>query len=284
VTWWKTDNSGPEQRVTTRINYRAIAWDFHSQISAEAVVAADDESACRIEMSKGSRLTPLVYERKVAALTVADNLLITASRTGTLTRWDLNQMPHSAARRVNISWAWCAQAGSLIFSTSSDEPGVVRVEDAVTGSEVRRESCDPFLDDSGLRRAVTAVDEHDLLLVSDHYGRVHGRRSSAVNEEVFLWQIHKGPNSSANNILSIALHDDLLITAGADGAVRFTNWRTGQQALPPVTYNGWGNKPMLTVAVVTEPDGEAVILQCHLEELVRAGLSWMRAPDLGDCA
>ena len=24
--------------------------------------------------------------------------------------------------------------------------------------------------------------------------------------------------------------------------------------------------------------------QCHLEELVRAGLSWMRAPDLGDCA
>jgi hypothetical protein len=27
-----------------------------------------------------------------------------------------------------------------------------------------------------------------------------------------------------------------------------------------------------------------VVSQCHLEELVRAGLSWMRPPDLGDCA
>ena len=258
LTWWKTDNSEPEQTVATTIdgNLKTINWDFDGQVGAEAVIGTTDEYVCRIERSRYSQPTALVYERRVRALTVADDLLITVGETGALTRWDLIQKSLSPARRANISRAWCAQASSLIVSTRDDERGVVLVEDAATGKEVRRESflnLDPWA-------VVTVVDEHDLLLVGDSSGRVHGRRSSAVDEEVFLWQIHERPKQPSCIIHSVALHEDLLVTAGEDGAVRFTNWRTGQQALAPVTHPGWSDKPMMTAVVVTEPGGETFIL------------------------
>jgi WD40 repeat protein len=198
----------------------------------------------------------LVYEPEVRALTVADDLLLTVSGTGALTRWNLNQTSRATARRVNISRAWYAQASSLIFSTARDEPGIVRVEDAATGSEVRRESF-PDLDP---RAVMAVVDEHDLLLAGDSSGRVHGRRASAVDEEVFLWQIHNRPKQASCFISSVAMHEDLLITAGQDGAVRFTNWRTGEQALAPVGHQGWSDKSMMAAIVVTKPGGETVIL------------------------
>jgi hypothetical protein len=127
--------------VTTTIdgNTETIAWDSDGRADSEAVMETTDEYVCRIEMSRYSQPTALVYQRRVRALTVADDLLITVSETGALTRWDLNQKSLSPAQRVNISRAWCAQAGSLIVSIRDDEPGVARVEDAATGMEVRRE-------------------------------------------------------------------------------------------------------------------------------------------------
>ena len=258
LTWWKTDDSEPEQTVATTIDggTNTNVWDFDGQIGAEAVIGTTDEGICRIEMSRDSKPTLLAYEPKVQALTAADGLLIAASRSGALTRWDLNQMSHFTARPVNISRAWCAQAGSLIFSTPRDEPGGICVENAMTGSEVRRYTY-PLLDTYHWT-AVTVADEHDLLLVGDRSGRVHGWRSSAVNEEVFVWQIHQEPEDHANGVNSIAVHEDLLVTAGEDGAVRFTNWRTGQQALPPVAH--FRDEPGMHAIVVTEADGEEAIL------------------------
>jgi PQQ enzyme repeat len=119
LTWWKTDDSEPEQTVATTIDggTNTNVWDFDGQIGAEAVIGTTDEGICRIEMSRDSKPTLLAYGPKVQALTAADGLLIAASRSGALTRWDQNQMSHFTARPVNISRAWCAQAGSLIFST-----------------------------------------------------------------------------------------------------------------------------------------------------------------------
>jgi WD40 repeat protein/V8-like Glu-specific endopeptidase len=258
LTWWKTDNSEPEQTVVTAIDgsMNTIVWDFDSQLGTEAVIGATGECVCRIEMSRDAQPTVLAHEPGIQALTVADGLLITVNRTGALTRWDLNQMSRLTARRENISRAWSTQAGSLIFSTSGDEPGVVRVEDVATGYEVRRESFPPL--DSYDWTAVTVADEHDLLLVGDRSGRVHGWRSSEVTEEVFVWQIHQKPEDRANGVNSIALHEDLLVTAGEDGAVRFTNWRTGKQALAPVAH--YRDEPGMHAIVVTDPSGEAVIL------------------------
>jgi WD40 repeat protein len=258
LTWWKTDDSGPEQTVATTIDgsMNAIVWDFDSRLGAEAVIGATGECVCRVEMSRDSRSAVLAYEPGVQALTVADGLLITVNGTEALTRWDLNQMSRSTARRENISRAWSARAGSLIFSTSRDEPGAVRVEDAATGYEVRRDPFPPL--DTYRWTAVTVADEHDLLLVGDIDGRVHGWRSSAVNEEVFVWQIHQKPEDRPNGVNSIALHEDLLVTAGQDSAVRFTNWRTGKQSLAPVAH--YRDEPGMHAIVVTEPSGEAAIL------------------------
>jgi PQQ enzyme-like repeat protein len=102
LTWWKTDNSEPEQTVATTIdgNLKTINWDFDGQVGAEAVIGTTDEYVCRIERSRYSQPTALVYERRVRALTVADDLLITVGETGALTRWDLIQKSLSPARRA----------------------------------------------------------------------------------------------------------------------------------------------------------------------------------------
>jgi WD40 repeat protein len=253
--WWKSDNSAPEQEMTTMLRAEASAWDFDDRSGTEAVIGADYDCVRRVEMSGHPGVAVLAYER-AKALIVADGLLITASETGALTRWNLNEISRSTARPMTIGRAWSARAGSLIYSTSPGEPGVVRIEDASTGSEVRH---GPFAV-PGVR-TVTVVDEHDLLLVGDSSGRVHGRRSSAVDEELFRWQVHKQPQQSSHcNINSIAFHDNLLITAGDDGAIRFTDWRTGTQALPPVTHHGWTDEPMLTAIAIAEPGGETAIL------------------------
>ena len=163
-------------------------------------------------------------------------------------------MSRSPARRVTIDRAWTSRAGSRVFSTSPTEPGTVRIEDAATGSKAGSK---PF--DIWPVGAVTVIEERHLLLVGDSSGQVHGRRSSAPAKEVFLWPIH-APGPGLNRVNSIALHEDLLITAGDDGMVRFTDWRTGQQAFPPVTDHGWPDRAMVAVTVVPDSDGETVIV------------------------
>lgn len=252
--WWKPDDSEPEHRAATEIFADINRWDVDDRAGAEAVIGVGDHGITRIEMSPGARPEVLVYDAKPRALAVARGLLITASETGTLTRWDLDQMSRSPARRVTIDRAWTSRAGSRIFSTSPTEPGKVRMEDAATGSKA---SSKPF--DIWPVHAVTVIEERHLLLVGDASGQVHGRRSSAPGKEVFRWPIHVR-GSGQNRVNSIALHEDLLITAGGDGMVRFTDCRTGQQAFPPVTDHGWSDRAMVAVTVVPDPDGETVIV------------------------